>query len=136
MAGHADGAVVPDGLARIDVGCISLTHMDAVTIRFHGQIGVVVHDQRHVPVPADRQKPFGGLADDIVVDVFQAQLNRTDRPRHALYLTYNAARAIEKWMYENRACLVDDVPADVLATCWLDSDEERAARRKALEELR
>ena len=51
-------------------------------------------------------------------------------------LTYNAARAIEKWMYENRACLVDDVPADVLATCWLDSDEERAARRKALEELR
>ncbi len=41
-------------------------------------------------------------------------------------LSYNAARAIEKWLAENAACLVDDVPAEVLAKCWVDNrDEER-----------
>lgn len=46
-------------------------------------------------------------------------------------LTYNTAKHIESWMYENRACLVDDVPADVLAKCWQDNRDEEA--RKALE---
>ncbi|WP_270726138.1 hypothetical protein [Shimia sp. Alg240-R146] len=51
-------------------------------------------------------------------------------------LTFNAAKQIESWMYDNRACLVDDVPADVLAQCWKDSAQERAERKKQLDELR
>ena len=45
-------------------------------------------------------------------------------------LTYNAARKIEQWMHENRACLVDDVPAEVLSGCWKDNRDE-ALRREA-----
>ncbi len=44
-------------------------------------------------------------------------------------LTYNAARKIEQWMHENRACLVDDVPADVLADCWKDNRDEELRRQ-------
>lgn len=44
-------------------------------------------------------------------------------------LTFNAAREIERWLHENRACLVDDVPADVLKTCWPTEDQERERAR-------
>jgi hypothetical protein len=40
-------------------------------------------------------------------------------------LTFNAAREIEQWMHENRACLVEDVPAEVLETCWPTEHDER-----------
>lgn len=44
-------------------------------------------------------------------------------------LTFNAARKIEAWLHENRACLVEDVPQAVLDTCWKDNrDEEMRAR--------
>lgn len=46
-------------------------------------------------------------------------------------LTYNAAKHIETWMYENRACLVDDVPADVLAKCWTKSREDETRETRA-----
>ncbi|SFD61822.1 hypothetical protein [Shimia marina] len=46
-------------------------------------------------------------------------------------LTYNAARQIEKWMHENAACLVDDVPADVLAACWQDNRNEEMRQKLA-----
>ncbi|MBO9400073.1 hypothetical protein [Shimia sp. R9_3] len=50
-------------------------------------------------------------------------------------LTFNAAREIERWMHENRACLVDDVPPEVLAKCWPSEKDER--KRAQLErELR
>ncbi|MGR3636658.1 MAG: hypothetical protein ACU0BK_12160 [Shimia sp.] len=51
-------------------------------------------------------------------------------------LTFNAAKQIETWMYDNRACLADDVPAEVLAECWKDTSQERAERKKQLDELR
>ncbi len=51
-------------------------------------------------------------------------------------LTYNAAKQIEEWLYDNRACLVDDVPADVLKSCWKTSKEEQAELKKKAEELR
>lgn len=51
-------------------------------------------------------------------------------------LTYNAAKQIETWLYENRACIADNVAADVLAECWKDSATERAERQKQLDELR
>ncbi|WP_299428198.1 hypothetical protein [uncultured Shimia sp.] len=44
-------------------------------------------------------------------------------------LTYNAARQIEKWMHENRACLVDDVSAADLANCWTDNKDEEMRNR-------
>lgn len=40
-------------------------------------------------------------------------------------LTYNAAREIEEWMHENRACLVDDVSAADRAKCWKDNKNEQ-----------
>ncbi|WP_422048950.1 hypothetical protein [Shimia sp.] len=50
-------------------------------------------------------------------------------------LTFNAAREIERWMHENRACLVDDVPPEELAKCWPSEKDER--KRAQLErELR
>lgn len=50
-------------------------------------------------------------------------------------LTFNAAREIEQWMHENRACLVDNVPPEVLAKCWPTEQDER--KRAQLErELR
>ncbi|KPA20575.1 hypothetical protein shim_31780 [Shimia sp. SK013] len=51
-------------------------------------------------------------------------------------LTFNAAKQIETWIYDNRACLADDVPAEVLAECWKDTSQERAERKKQLDELR
>lgn len=51
-------------------------------------------------------------------------------------LTYNAAKQMEDWMHDNRACLVDDVPADVAKGCWTTTKEEQAALRKKAEELR
>ncbi len=44
-------------------------------------------------------------------------------------LAFNAARNIEEWMHENRACLVDDVPAAVLAKCWQDNRDEEMRRQ-------
>jgi hypothetical protein len=44
-------------------------------------------------------------------------------------LTFNAARQIEKWMSENRACLVDDVSAADLAKCWKDNKDEEMRNR-------
>ncbi|MBO9474866.1 MULTISPECIES: hypothetical protein [unclassified Shimia] len=50
-------------------------------------------------------------------------------------LTFNAAREIEQWLHENRACLVDNVPPEVLAECWPTEQDER--KRAELErELR
>ena len=46
-------------------------------------------------------------------------------------LTYNAAKAMEKWLYENRACLVDNVPPEVQATCWKKTKDDKG--REALE---
>ncbi|GAA6181574.1 hypothetical protein NBRC116594_30120 [Shimia sp. NS0008-38b] len=51
-------------------------------------------------------------------------------------LTFNAARQMEKWMYENRACLVDNVSAEVLKTCWLDNRDEEMRKRLAEQDLR
>jgi hypothetical protein len=44
-------------------------------------------------------------------------------------LTFNAARQIEKWMSENRACLVEDVSAADLAKCWKDNKDEEMRNR-------
>ncbi|TCL01084.1 hypothetical protein BXY66_2392 [Shimia isoporae] len=51
-------------------------------------------------------------------------------------LTYNAAKQIEEWMHDNRACLADNVPPEVQKECWKDSAQERAERKKQLDELR
>ncbi|SEO87257.1 hypothetical protein SAMN04490248_11499 [Salinihabitans flavidus] len=33
-------------------------------------------------------------------------------------LTFSAARAVERWLEQNRECLGDDVPPEVEADCW------------------
>ncbi|PSL13283.1 hypothetical protein CLV88_1342 [Shimia abyssi] len=51
-------------------------------------------------------------------------------------LTHNAAREIEKWLAENAKCLVENVPEDVLADCWKDTQEEQEERQRQLDALR
>ncbi|SFL20385.1 hypothetical protein [Shimia haliotis] len=51
-------------------------------------------------------------------------------------LTYNAAAQIERWLYDNRACLVDDVPQDVAKTCWKTTKQEQAELKKKVDQLR
>ncbi|MEQ9695847.1 hypothetical protein [Shimia sp. SDUM112013] len=46
-------------------------------------------------------------------------------------LSYNAAKAIEAWLHENRVCLTDTATASQLAACWQDNKDDRS--REAIE---
>ena len=39
-------------------------------------------------------------------------------------LSFNAAKAIEDWLHENRACMTESPSAEELAVCWQDRKED------------
>lgn len=41
-------------------------------------------------------------------------------------LSYNAAKAIEAWLHENRACMTENPTAEQLAACWQKNKDDRA----------
>ncbi|WP_127116022.1 hypothetical protein [Shimia sediminis] len=45
-------------------------------------------------------------------------------------LSYNVAKQIEDWLYDNRACLTDNATAEQLAKCWKDNKDERLAQAR------
>ncbi|CUJ84126.1 hypothetical protein Q8W37_06970 [Shimia thalassica] len=56
----------------------------------------------------------------------------TMRPEEQMAnLSYNAAKAIEEWLHENRACLKPNPSSAELAACWKDNKDSRS--REALE---
>ncbi|MBR9843570.1 MAG: hypothetical protein GYB25_10435 [Rhodobacteraceae bacterium] len=40
-------------------------------------------------------------------------------------LSYNVAKAIEDWLYENRACMTETPTAEELAVCWQDKKKDK-----------
>lgn len=40
-------------------------------------------------------------------------------------LSYNVAKAIEDWLYENRACMTESPSAEELAACWQDKKKDK-----------
>lgn len=45
-------------------------------------------------------------------------------------LSYNVAKQLEDWLYDNRACLTDNATAEQLAKCWKDNKDERLAQAR------
>lgn len=45
-------------------------------------------------------------------------------------LSYNVAKQIEDWLYDNRVCLTDNATAEQLAKCWKDNKDERLAQAR------
>ena len=40
-------------------------------------------------------------------------------------LSYNGAKAIEDWLFENRACMTESPTAEELAACWQDKKKDK-----------
>jgi hypothetical protein len=77
-AGDADNAVRPQQAARLLVGCVLLADMHAVAIKFGGEIGAIVHDERDIAGLRDRLQDARGATDCVVLHILQAQLQAGD----------------------------------------------------------
>ena len=52
--------------------------MHPVAIEFGGEVGAVVHDERHVVILGDRLQDPRGAPNRVIVDLFEAQLQTGD----------------------------------------------------------
>ena len=80
MTGDTNHRLRAEQGARRRIGAVILADMHAVTAGFGGQIGAVIHQHWHAAGMGHRHNRVGGRADDVVINLFQAQLQTGHRP--------------------------------------------------------
>jgi hypothetical protein len=77
-AGHANDPVGAEQPPRLGIGRVLFADMDAVAIEFGGEVWAVVHDERDAAVLRDRLQYPRRTPDDVVVNIFEPQLEGGD----------------------------------------------------------
>jgi hypothetical protein len=78
VAGHADDGVGADDAPRLGVGRVGLADMDAVGAARRGDVGPIVDDEGDVARLAGRTEQVAGVAQRLVVEILEAELNAGD----------------------------------------------------------
>ena len=75
FAGDADNCVRTELCARILIAGVVLADMNTVAARLACEVGPVVHNKCDIPFLCRRPQAISGASYDVVVDIFQTELN-------------------------------------------------------------